>query len=123
MPHNDILATIHSLEESLWREETRFDTTYMKNILSGNFVEIGRSGKIYDREAILAAAHLPINAVIPLPELQIRLLADSIALVIYDSHIKKDNIILYAHRSSIWSLEPDGWKLQFHQGTPFDPAA
>jgi len=94
----------------------------MKRILSETFIEIGRSGKIYDRDAVLATAQQPINAVIPLPDFQIRLLSDAIALVTYDSHIKNDNTVLYAHRSSIWRLEPNGWKLQFHQGTPFEPA-
>ncbi|MFD5346587.1 DUF4440 domain-containing protein, partial [Streptomyces anulatus] len=30
---------------------------------------------------------------------------------------------IHSHRSSLWRLTPEGWRLYFHQGTPFDDDA
>ena len=59
---------LKSLEEDLWREETRFDTIFMERVLAMDFFEIGRSGRVYQREAILAAPGRNLDAVIPLPD-------------------------------------------------------
>lgn len=116
------IEMLRGLEEDLWREETRFDIAYMKRIIAEDYIEFGRSGRTYDRASVLAAPRQPIVAVIPLPNFQARSLSDSIAQVTYDSHVVYEGAVLYAHRSSIWSLEPDGWKLRFHQGTPYEAA-
>ncbi len=112
-------ASFQLLEESLWREETRFDRPYMEQVMADDFVEYGRSGQIYDRSSVLAVSCSPIEVVMPLPDFRVRLLSDHVAQVTYDSHVVADGVVLSAHRSSIWSLEPDGWKLRFHQATPY----
>lgn len=118
----DDIEMLRSLEENLWREETRFDIPYMEHILAEDFIEFGRSGRVYDRTFVLAVKSQPIGAVIPLLNFTVRMLSDSVAHVIYDSHITEQDIIIYSHRSSIWSREPDGWKLRFHQATPYESA-
>lgn len=115
------IESIRRLEEDLWREETRFDIKYMKRLLAKDFIEFGRSGHVYDRTSVLAAPTQPINALIPLPNFNIRLLSESVVQVTYDSHISNGEEVHYAHRSSIWSRESDSWKLRFHQGTPYEP--
>jgi hypothetical protein len=114
----DILAR---LEVELWREETRFDRYRMNEIIADDFFEFGRSGRIYQRQDTLAIESQPIDAVIPLPEFQVRLLDENIAQVTYNSAVKYDGTIEYARRSSIWSRSINGWVLRFHQGTPFQP--
>jgi uncharacterized protein DUF4440 len=47
---------LQQLEESLWIAQTRFDNAYMEQILSPEFVQFGRSGKVYGREETLSAA-------------------------------------------------------------------
>lgn len=108
------------LEESLWREETRFDAAYMDRVLGEDFVEFGRSGRVYDRAAILASPRGPIDARLPLPDFAARLIAPDVALVTYNSLATYDGVVERGRRSSIWSRTADGWVLRFHQGTPYN---
>ncbi len=112
--------TLQRLEEELWREDTRFDIEYMTKIMAPDFIEFGRSGRIYRREDSLSARRQPINAVLPLPDFSARLLHPDVAQVTYNGAVTYDGVVLHARRSSIWSRTPDGWVLRFHQGTPYD---
>jgi hypothetical protein len=114
-------ATLKQLEEDLWRAETRFDLTWMDKILAPGFFEFGRSGRIYSREECLAFSWAPIDALLPLPDFQARLIHPDVAQVTYNSAVRYDGIVQHARRSSLWSRTLDGWQLRFHQGTPFTP--
>ena len=116
-------ARLRRLEEELWREETRFDRARMEQLLAPDFVEYGRSGRRYRREDALAAERGPIQAVLPLPDFAVRLLAPDIAQVTYRSAVTVDGQVQYGRRSSLWSRAADGegWVLRFHQGTPTEP--
>ncbi len=109
---------LRQLEESLWREETRFDPAFMDRLLAADFLEFGRSGRVYDRAETLASSRRLISAVIPLPEFQARLIAPEVALVTYCSHVDADGRRERGRRSSLWSRTTGGWVLRFHQGTP-----
>ena len=109
------------MEESMWREETRFDPAFMRSALADDFFEYGRSGRTYTREEILAAPRDAIDVVIPLLNLTARLLDRDTAQLTYDSAATSGGEIQYAHRSSIWSRTTQGWVMRFHQGTPFEP--
>lgn len=115
------IETLRGMEDDLWREETRFEIPYMERLLAEDFIEIGRSGRIYDRATILAAPRQAIDVVLPLPNFRVRVLSDAVVQITYDSCVTSDNGPLYAHRSSIWTREAGGWKLRFHQGTPYEP--
>ena len=108
------------LEEELWRTETRFDHHRMRQIIAEDFVEFGKSGRIYTRESVLAIERQSIDAVIPLPNFKVRLFSLDIAQVTYDSVVTDNGVTSRAHRSSIWSRTQSGWMLRFHQGTPFE---
>ncbi len=115
--------TLARLEEDLWREETRFDRGYMRAVLATDFFEYGQSGRFYRRADTLGAARQAIHAVLPLPDLHVRLLHRDVAQVTYNSAVTSDGVVLHGRRSSIWSRTPDGWVLRFHQGTPYLPEA
>jgi hypothetical protein len=110
---------LRRLEESLWRPETRFDRDYLDGLLADGFFEFGRSGRVYGREEVLASPAGSIDAVLPLPDLDVRRLAEDVALVTYTSATGTDPV-QRAHRSSLWRRGFDGWRIEFHQGTPFD---
>ena len=112
---------LERLEEELWRPETRFDNRRMKELMAPDFLEFGRSGRIYRREDSLAFPPRPIDAVLPLPGFSARSLHPDFAQVTYDSAVTHDGVVQRARRSSIWSRTPGGWVLRFHQGTPYDP--
>ena len=114
---------LQRLEEELWLEETRFDIPYMEMVLAEDFFEFGRSGRTYQREDTLSVPRQSLDAVIPLPDFNARLLTKDIAQVIYNSKVTYDGVVLKGRRSSIWLRTSNGWVLKFHQGTPYDDDA
>lgn len=112
-------SKLQRLEEELWIEETRFDRPYMEEVMAPDFFEIGRSGRVHSRESCLSHERVPIDAIIPLQNLQIRLLTDDVAQVTYDSEVTYDDVVEKGRRSSIWTKSGEGWQLRFHQGTAF----
>ncbi len=114
------MAELRQLEEDLWRTETRFDRAYMERVFADDFVEFGRSGRVYDREEILTPGGEPIHAVLPLPDYRVRPLSGDIVQVTYNSQVTYDGVVRHARRSSIWQRTATGWRLRFHQGTPYD---
>lgn len=115
----DVWETLKGLEESLWRSETRFDREYMVGVLAADCFEIGRSGRVYTREQMLGTPAGSIEAKLPLPELQMRHLSAGVVQVTYKSEDRYEGAVRLARRCSIWSQTPDGWRLRFHQGTPY----
>ncbi len=109
------------LEEAMWQENARFDQTFQEQRFAADFFEFGRSGRLYTREQSIRVNLQPIHAVLPLPNLAIRLLGKNTAQVTYNSQVKYDGIIEYSRRSSIWSRTGSGWVMRFHQGTPYQP--
>ena len=108
---------LQSLEESLWRAETRFDRVHMERLLAPDFFEFGRSGRRYTRAETLSAVPCTIRAKIPLEDFSIRLIHPDVALVTYISEVQYA-LLERANRASIWVRHSDRWQLQFHQGTP-----
>ena len=115
-------ATLTRLEEAMWREATRFDKAFMSATLAPDFFEFGRSGRTYTREQSLAVPRQPTDAMLPLPDLTIRLLDENTAQVTYNSAVTYDGITEYGRRSSLWSRTSGGWILRFHQGTAYLPS-
>ena len=109
---------VERLEESLWREETRFDVRRMEGLLAADFFEFGRSGRLYRREETLAIPRGPIDAALPLADFKARLLTAGPRPRHLHQCVTYDGVVLRARRSSIWSRHASGWVLRFHQGTP-----
>jgi hypothetical protein len=107
---------IQELEESLWISETRFDREYMEGVLSSDFFEFGRSGRLWKREETLAAPFHEINATIPLKDFAVHPISDDVVLVTYVSELH-DEVLEVGNRSSLWVRTPKDWQLRFHQGT------
>lgn len=114
------LAMLQRLEEELWREETRFDRARMEELLAADFMEFGRSGRVYSRADTLAVPRRPIDIVLPLPEFRARLLAPDVVQITYNSVVRYDREIERGRRSSIWTRGPAGRQLRFHQGTAYE---
>lgn len=115
------LELLTRLEKSLWVEATRFNESFMQDTLAADFFEFGRSGKVHARDAVLGAGRRVIGAVLPLRELQIRLLDGNTAQVTYIAETESAGDRSAARRSCLWSRTSQGWKLRFHQGTPMPP--
>jgi hypothetical protein len=120
-PTVDDRSELTLLEESMWREDTRFDMTFMERHLAQDFFEFGRSGRTYTRAQSLAVPRQATNAVLPLPNLSIRMLNQDTAHLTYFSAVTYGGVVEHGRRSSIWSRTADGWVMRFHQGTPYHP--
>jgi hypothetical protein len=114
-------AILTRLEEGMWREVTRFDRTFQEQQFATDFFEFGRSGRVYTLDQIIQLDSQPIHAVLPLPNLAIRLLDQNTAQVTYNSQVEYESVVEHARRSSIWSRTESGWVIRFHQGTPYQP--
>jgi len=108
---------LRKLEESLWIADSRFNPEYMEHILSIDFFEFGRSGRIYKREDTLAVPRQEINTLLPLKNFTIHPISKDVVLITYISHVKYERLEI-GNRSSIWSKTNGRWQLRFHQGTP-----
>ncbi|WP_256386744.1 DUF4440 domain-containing protein [Ruegeria sp. EL01] len=109
-----------ALEETLWRTETRYDRALMEKTFAEGFVEIGRSGRRYERAEMFFDTDLAasIDAVLPLPDYWVDLIAPDVAVAAYTSEVRYGDIIERGRRSSIWVKSQGRWRLRFHQGTP-----
>ncbi len=102
--------------------EVRASPELFGALLHPEFTEVGASGTRWDRETIgevlmdgSAPAGRPATTVSRMRGVQ---LADELVHLTYDT----DDNGRRAHRSSLWRRTDDGWRLWFHQGTPFtDP--
>lgn len=112
------VSELMALEKSLWRAETRFDPAYLELVLAADFVEFGRSGRVYTRDGVLAASRQNLDAT--LRDLAVHQVADDVALLTYVSEVRYDEVE-GANRSSLWFRDSGRWLLRFHQGTPLPP--
>lgn len=100
----------------MWRSQTRFDRAFMDAALAPDFVEFGRSGRVYDRDAALSLSGEE-EIVARLHALALHPLADDVVLVTYVSEVTHEAVD-FARRASIWVRAGASWQLRFHQGTP-----
>jgi tRNA (guanine37-N1)-methyltransferase len=120
LPERD-LRLLRTLEESLWRRETRCDAAYQDAVFAADFTEFGRSGRTYLRaEILMGEDHVwDIGAALPIAAPFARLLRADTALITYTSRVIRNGISENANRASIWTRGGKlGWQLRFHQGTP-----
>jgi hypothetical protein len=120
-----LLDALRALEVALHRPTVRADRARMEALLHADFVEFGRSGRVWTREATLdefsgadAAARGPT---IHAQDFDLHVLADDLALLSYRSaHVDADGAKhRWTLRASLWQRGSDGaWRLRFHQGTP-----
>ncbi|ATY98858.1 DUF4440 domain-containing protein [Streptomyces bacillaris] len=93
-------------------------------LLHPEFREIGTSGRLWTRETIIEALTAD-DAPRPGPLTASRMrgveLCSDLVHLTFDTESKG----LRSHRSSLWRLTGAGWRLYFHQATPFadDPSA
>lgn len=109
------------LEEGMWRQSTRFDEAFQEAKFAVDFIEFGRSGRVYSRQQVIRSNPQQIDVVLPLPDLCLRLLDQNTAQVMYTSRVTRDGVVECGRRSSIWSRTDAGWIMRFHQGTPCAP--
>ncbi|PCG86260.1 DUF4440 domain-containing protein [Streptomyces sp. WZ.A104] len=90
----------------------------LAELLHPEFQEIGSSGRLWNRETIIAsltAEDAPLPGPLTASRMRGAQLCPDLVHLTFDTESKG----LRSHRSSLWRLAPEGWRLYFHQATPF----
>lgn len=102
-------------ERQLHDPAVRGDHTAVDRLLAPGFSEIGRSGRLWQRGEILDERGQFESSEAPImTELEARVLAPELVLLRYRASWDGGD----SRRSSLWRNTPDGWRIEFHQGTP-----
>jgi hypothetical protein len=118
MPNPDRSETaemqlIRGLEEQLLQPEVRTSSERLAALLADEFIEIGSSGRVYNKQQIIDLLRHEGRQGSPptLCDFSARRLAAEVILVTYNI-IESQTI-----RSSVWKLIDGRWQMVFHQGT------
>lgn len=93
---------------------TRADPELARSLLHPDFTEFGASGRIWDRESVVAAMADDPGEPTTAEEMRGFRLAPGVVLLTYRV-TRRDRASL---RSSIWMWHETSWVMVFHQGTP-----
>jgi ribonuclease HI len=106
------LETVVALERRLLEPAARADRAAVDRLLHAEFREVGASGVLWERAAIIAALAAEPGVPAELPAaVDAREVSGGVVLLTY--------AIAGSLRSSLWVRGgPDGWQVLFHQGTP-----
>ncbi|MDG4859471.1 nuclear transport factor 2 family protein [Streptomyces sp. T-3] len=105
-------------ELRLLAPEVRSSPELLGALLHPDFTEIGASGTLWDRAAIITALteqEKPGRRSITVSRMHGDQLADDLVHLTFDTNSNGR----LAHRSSLWRRVGEGWLLWFHQGTPY----
>lgn len=116
-----LAAELEALESELHHPGVRLSRERLEQLLHPDFTEVGRSGRQYTRETVIA--HLAAQRTQPdvaAKNYCAKVLGPGVALLTYESaHRNPDGtLVLAALRSSVWLRTEGSWQLVYHQGTP-----
>lgn len=116
-----LLPELQSLEVELHHPGVRRVRERLELLLHPEFHEVGRSGRVYDREAVLS--HLvaqQVHPVVASDAFSATELSPGVVLLTYRSaHVETEGgLANHTLRSSVWVSTAAGWQLRYHQGTP-----
>ena len=100
----------------------RHDRQALETWLDPDFTEIGQSGTLWTREAVIAdllSTDQSVYEAAELSETRVTPLAEGVYLLTYVVQIGDWR----SRRSSIWRLRDGQWQMAFNQGTPLPDRA
>jgi hypothetical protein len=109
------VAEVLQLERELQTPDCRRDRARVSALLAEDFIEVGASGRVWDRPSALELldAESGDAAGIEVHDLTGRVIGDGFIIARWDS-VRGGR---RARRTSLWRREPTGWRLMHHQGT------
>lgn len=113
-PDPDVVQVIER-ERLLLSPPIRCSRSQVDLLLDPEFQEVGASGRVWPRTAVLDALEQEDGDGDPIEDVEMtgRRLADDLILLTYVS----DRRGRRARRTSIWRRGQDGWRILHHQGT------
>ena len=106
--------TVEALERELLRPDVRSDIGRTGVLLHPEFTEIGTSGRLWTRDAMMMSLEESPGSHMELELISVDRLGAEAILLVYRSHSREGAAL----RSSLWVLDGEQWRLRFHQGTP-----
>jgi hypothetical protein len=100
-------------ELSLLTPEVRQSRQQLELLLDADFVEIGASGRLWEREELISDLTSTSAPVVQVEGMDARRVAGRIVVVTYVTVSATRRVV----RSSWWRESNDVWKCFFHQGT------
>ncbi|HEY8701577.1 MAG TPA: ribonuclease HI family protein [Arthrobacter sp.] len=107
-------AIVEALERELLGPDVRGDIGRTGVLLHPDFVEIGSSGRVWTRDAMMMALEEDPGERTELEVLGADSIGTTAVLLTYRSYSRSGTTL----RSSLWVLDGGRWRLRFHQGTP-----
>lgn len=116
-------GAILELERKILDPETRASPELVGQILAEGFVEIGASGRLYDKAAILAvlaAEHRAGSADRQaITDFRTHWIGADVVQALYRIvRTSPNGTVAHSLRSSLWRMIDGRWQMTFHQGTP-----
>ena len=114
-----IAARIREYEEALLDPAVRRESGRVLALLADNFLEIGASGKTWNREQIVDQLATEEYIQPTMDDFECSMITDSVVLATYKT-IRIDTMTgtrAVSLRSSLWTKDSGRWLLRFHQGT------
>ncbi|WP_411375604.1 RNase H family protein [Arthrobacter sp. MPF02] len=107
-------ALVEELERELLGPLVRGDIGRTAVLLHPDFLEIGSSGRVWTRDAMMMALEEDPGERTDIEILGADRIGTGAVLLTYRSFTRAGTVL----RSSLWVLDDDRWRLRFHQGTP-----
>lgn len=107
-------AVVEELERELLGPLVRGDIGRTAVLLHPDFVEIGSSGRMWTRDAMMMALEEDPGERTDIEILGADRVGAEAVLLTYRSYARSGTTL----RSSLWVLDGGRWRLRFHQGTP-----
>jgi ribonuclease HI len=107
-------ALVEELERELLGPLVRGDIGRTAVLLHPDFLEIGSSGRVWTRDAMMMALEEDPGERTDIEILGADRIGPGAVLLTYRSFARSGTTL----RSSLWVLDGERWRLRFHQGTP-----
>lgn len=104
-----------ALERDLLTDEVRSDPAAVAALLHPDWAEIGRSGRLWSRDEMLAAIG-PLAEQITLDVITVTRVAQDVILLVWRASTDRRTTL----RSTLWVRHGGDWQARFHQGTDED---
>jgi len=108
------------LEERLLDPRIRRSRSEIEALLADDFVEFGGSGRVFDRDAVIAALAEESGIEFTVHDFRTTRVAVDASLATYRvaARIAATGEVRHSLRSSLWVRRAERWRMIFHQGTP-----
>jgi len=118
MPADTLEFILIDLEQKLQDTEFRRSKEFLENTLHDEFVEIGATGRQYNKQETIKNINQPTRLDYKASDFRTSPLSDEIVLLTYKLVTLDDSVEIQASlRSSIWKFGNNNWQIIFHQGT------